>query len=60
MQQHDSNDFAHRPPPPTLKGGVIFFQNMVKLKGIANEATYKHIFCPYTHLDPWGGVKGQN
>ena len=37
-----------------LRVGSFFFQNMVKLKGIANEATYKHIFCPYTHSRPLG------
>ena len=32
---------------------IQLFQNMVmlhiKLKGITNTATCKHIFCPYTH-----------
>ena len=34
------------------------YQNMVmvhiKLKGMTNAATYKHIFCPYTYPRPLG------
>ena len=39
------------------------FQNMVmlhiKLKEMTNAVTCKDIFCPFTYLDLWGGVKGQ-
>ena len=66
MQQYGSKYFACRPPSPDRGGWgqkvkIQLFQNMVmlhiKLKGMTNAATYKHI---YTQHDPWGGVKGQN
>ena len=69
MQQHGSKYFAHIPPSPdslceVKRSKSYFFQNMVivhiKLKGMPNAATYKHIFCPYTHHQPLGGVKCQN
>ena len=31
----------------------------IKLKGMTNAATYKHIVCPYIHPRPFGS-KGQN
>ena len=59
MHQHDSKYFAHRPPHQTLSWGQIqLFKSTVmlhiKLKKMANAATYKHIFCPYTHPRPLG------
>ena len=65
MQQYGSKYFARRPPSPDpgvwgQKVKIQLFQNMVmlhiKLKGMTNAATCKHI---YTQPDPWGGVKGQ-
>ena len=59
MQQHGSKKFACRPPYPDPKGSgrkvkIQLFQNMVmlhiKLKGMTNAATCKHIFCPYTKV----------
>ena len=63
MQQHGSKYFARRSHDPG--GGVKrskfnFYRTWVmlhiKLKGITNAATCKHIhvFCPYTHSRPLG------
>ena len=68
MHQHGTKYFAKRSPPWTLGCGqkvkIQLYQNMVmlhiKLKGMTNAATRRHIFCPYTHPRPLGGVKGQN
>ena len=35
-----------------LSHNMVVFH--IKLKGITNAATYKHIFCPYTHPQPLG------
>ena len=66
----EASIFTCRPPPyprPRVWGRKVkiqLFQNMVmlhiKLNGHVNASTCKHIFCPYTHPRPWGGVKGQN
>ena len=52
-------------PPALGVGGQIvkihLLQNMVtlhiKLNGIANAASCKHIFCPYTNPQPLGWIK---
>ena len=48
------------------KGQTIFFYSesshvayQIKLI-LKHSAPCKHIFCPYTHPQTWGGVKGQN
>ena len=60
MQQHGSKTLPVYPDPDP-GGGVKklnfnICKNMVmlhiKLKGMTNAAACKHVFCPYTHLEP--------
>ena len=48
-------------PGVESKSQNIFFLKVVmlymKLKGLEHVAPCKHIFCPYTHPRPRGGVK---
>ena len=37
---------------------VVMLHN--KLKLMVCRAPGRQLFCPYTHLDPWGGVKSSN
>ena len=48
-------------PRDEIKGRNIFSLKVVmlhiKLKEMECRVPCKQIFCPYTHINPWGGVK---
>ena len=62
MQQHGSKYFRVDTPSTTgglgSKGHNIFFLRVVmmhiKLRGMEYRAPCKHLFCLYTHPQPWG------